>query len=212
MIDNGLGSGDYVGEKATLASQAVVRELRYTRGLPTRQIGASFRTWQQYLNLAGIDVITAPPKVAGQLLEQRVDMSMIEDRTSRRYTPGIDPGVDPRSIRLDTLWDVDDNVVACIEDLEGEDIDSLDGNGLIEFFQDHHCRDVFVRWTPEQVARSAAEGKIPKLDHWGDVLASGSIGLDSLMNLAALNSFRTDQKEMDDRVHRILSIEPPPRP
>jgi transaldolase len=212
VIDNGLGSGDYVGEKATLASQAVVRELRYTRGLPTRQIGASFRTWQQYLNLAGIDVITAPPKVAGQLLEQRVDLSMIEDRTSRRYAPGIDPGVDSRSIRLDTLWDVDDNVVACIEDLEGEDVDAFDADSLIEFFQDHHCRDVFVRWTPEQVARSAAEGKIPKLDHWGDVLAKGSIGLDSLMNLAGLNSFRTDQKEMDDRVRRILGIEPHSRP
>jgi hypothetical protein len=119
-MDNGLGSGDCVGEKATLASQAIVRELRYTRGLPTRQIGVSFRTWQQCLNLAGIDVITAPPKVA----------------------------------------------------------------------------------------RSAEEGKIPKLDHWADALANGSIGLDSLMDLAGLDSFRTDQKQMDDRVRRVLGAGP----
>jgi transaldolase len=204
VIDNGLGNGDYVGEKATLASQAVVRELRYTRGLPTRQIGASFRTWQQCLNLAGLDVITAPPKVAGQLLEQRIDPSMIEDRTSRRCAPGIDPSVDVKKTRLDTLWDIDDNVVACIEDLEGEDIDAFDADSLTEFFHDHHCRDLFVRWTGEQVARSVEEGKIPKLDHWADVLADGSIGLDSLMNLAGLNSFRADQKKMDDRVRRVL--------
>jgi transaldolase len=63
---------------------------------------------------------------------------------------------------------------------------------------------LFVRWTGEQVARSVEEGKIPKLDHWADVLADGSIGLDSLMNLAGLNSFRADQKKMDDRVRRVL--------
>lgn len=207
-IDNGLGSGDYVGEKATLASQAAVRELRQSRGLPTRQIGASFRTWQQCLNLAGIDVITAPPKVAGQLLEQRIDLSMIEDRTSRQYAPGIDPGVDSKKIRLDTLWDVGDDVVACMDELEGAGLDALDADDLVDFFHDHHCRDVFVRWTPEQVARSAEEGKIPKLDHWAGTLADGSIGLDSLMNLAGLNSFRADQKKMDDHVGQILGAGP----
>jgi hypothetical protein len=36
-------------------------------------------------------------------------------------------------------------------------------------------------------------------------LAGKSIGLDSLMNLASLNSFTVDQKAMDDRVRQVLA-------
>jgi hypothetical protein len=42
-----------------------------------------------------------------------------------------------------------------------------------------------------------------------DALADKSIGLDSLMNLAGLRSFATDQKAMDDRVRQVLAKGPP---
>ncbi len=61
-----------------------------------------------------------------------------------------------------------------------------------------------MRWSGEQIATSAAEGKIPKLEHWKDPLAEGTLGLDALMNLAGWNSFDADQREMDEHVREVL--------
>ncbi len=203
VADNGLGSGDYVGEKATLASQAAIRQLRDSKGFSTRQIGASFRTWEQYINLAGIDVITAPPKVAGQLLSRGDNLPPIESRVTQKYEPGLESEVDPARIRLDTLWEIDDELVACVDALEREDLDAFAPEDLIDFCRTHDCGDLLIPWSDAQIATSRDEGKIPKLDNWSQSLADGSIGLDSLMNLAGLNTFAADQKKMDDHVRDI---------
>ncbi len=204
VADNGLGSGDYVGEKATLASQQTVRSLRRRRGLVTLQIGASLRSWEQYVSLAGIDVITAPPKVARQLRDRRDELPAIESRLGQDYAPGINEDVDPGAVGLDTLWHIDDRLVACIDALGREDIDSFSPESLVDFFEAHGCSDFLVRWSNQEVATSAAEGKIPKLSNWADRLADRSLGLDSLMNLAGLNSFAADQRDMDERVKEVL--------
>jgi transaldolase len=204
IAENDLGSGAYVGEKATLASQQAVRSLREGRGIDTRQIGASFRTWEQYLNLAGIDVITAPPKVAQELHERKAELPTIENRLGRDYTPGLNDDVNPERIGLGTLWDIGDEVVACLEALEHENLDSFNGETLVDFFEAHGCGDILVRWSNAQIATSAEEGKIPRLENWSRQLADRSIGLDSLMNLAGLNSFITDQREMDQHVQDVL--------
>lgn len=204
VAQNDLGNGDYVGEKATLASQAAVRRLRQSKGVSTRQIGASFRSPDQYVNLAGIDVITAPPKVAGQLLEQGDRLPTIESRIDKDYQPGINAGLDPQQVRLGTLWDIDEKLVACVDAIEREDVDAFGPEELINSFQAYGCSDLFVHWSNEQIATSREEGKIPKLDNWQEVLADSSIGLDSLMNLAGLNSFIGDQEEMDKHVSEVL--------
>ncbi len=204
IAENGLGSGDYVGEKATLASQQVVRSLREGQGIDTRQIGASFRTWEQFLNLAGIDVITAPPKVARELHERKDTLPPIENQLGQNYVPGINDDVDPAHIGLDTLWRVDDKLVDCVDALEQENLDSFDGESLVDFFEAHGCSDILVRWSNAEIATSAEEGKVPRLDNWTRQLADHSIGLDSLMNLAGLNSFISDQREMDRHVQEVL--------
>jgi len=204
ISENDLGDGEYVGEKATLASQDVVRSLRQGRGFDTLQIGASFRSWEQYVRLAGIDVITAPPKVAKELHQRKDELLAIESRLGDNYAPGIRDSVDPRRIGLDTLWYVDDELINCVDDLEHEDIDSFDGEDLVDFFESHGCSGLLVRWSNAQVATSAAEGKIPRLSNWADALADRSIGLDSLINLAGLNTFAADQKEMDTHVMDVL--------
>jgi len=211
IAKNGLGSGDYVGEKATLASQQAIRSLRDGRGFETRQIGASFRTYEQYLNLAGIDVITSPPNVAKELLDRRNELPLIESQIGQDYVPDIDPGVDPAQIGLDTLWRIEGKLVACVDALDREDLDSFDADTLVDFFEAHGCSDFLVRWSNPEIATSAEEGKIPKLSNWADQLADGSIGLDSLMNLAGFNSFAADQKEMDDHVLDVLSRTSPRR-
>lgn len=203
ILENGLGSGDYVGEQATLASQAAVRGLRESEGVPTRQIGASFRTWEQYVRLAGLDVITAPPKVAGQLLARGSRVPEIKSCTNQRYRPGIRADINPARIRLGTLWEIDDSLVACMDALEAEDLDAFGPEDLVNFFQAHDCHDVLVHWSNSQIATSREEGKIPRLENWADALAEGSVGLDSLMNLAGLNTFTADQNEMDNHICQV---------
>lgn len=205
VADNGLGDGSYIGEKATLASQLAIRRLREEKITGSRQIGASFREGSQVRDLAGIDVMTIPPKVAGEFLSMEMPVEELVDKTSKHYRAGINDESSRKTARLDTLWQIDDKLVACIERLEKENIGSFTPADLVDFFEGCGCGDVLVRSSDSQVKTSAAEGKIPKLDNWKEPLADKSIGLDSLMNLAGLNSFATDQEAMDRRVKEVLS-------
>ncbi|MBM4025683.1 MAG: transaldolase [Planctomycetes bacterium] len=204
ISQNGLGTGDYVGERATLASQQAIHSLRAGRGFGTRQIGASFRSWEQYVNLAGIDVITAPPNVAREFHARKDQLPPLEDQLGQNRAPGINDDVDPEEIGLDTLWYVNDEVVRCVDALGDEDLDAFDAEGLVDFFEARGGSDFLVRWSNGEIATSAAEGKIPQLRNWADALADRTIGLDSLMNLAGLNTFAADQKKMDDHVRAVL--------
>jgi hypothetical protein len=159
----------------------------------------------QVRDLAGIDVMTMPPKVAGEFLALGLSPQQIADKTSMDYIPGLNKDVDPDAVRLNTLWDIDEKLISCVDALEKENLDSFTPEKLLDFFEDHKCGDVLVRWSDSQIKTSAAEGKIPRLENWKDALKDKSIGLDALMNLAGLYSFATDQKAMDDRVREVLS-------
>jgi transaldolase len=203
--DNRLGDGAYIGERATLASQAAVLELRQGGKTGSKQIGASFREGGQVRDLAGIDVMTMPPKVAAQFKELGLSADEVIDKTEADYGLGVDNEADIESVRLDTLWVIPDELIRCLDELEDENLDRLSADDLTGFFADHDCSDIIVPWTDEQVKISTQEGKIPKLANWKELLESRKIGFDALMNLAGLNSFRMDQKAMDDRVRDVLS-------
>ncbi len=203
VADNKLGPGDYVGEKATLSAQAVVSRLRETGQTSSRLIGASFREARQIRDLAGIDVMTIPPKVAGQFLKADIIPSELRRRTQEKYEPALGPQVRAERIRLDTLWQVGDDLVRCMNALETEKIDEFSPDDLVGFFENHGCGDVLVHWTDREIQTSYKEGKIPRLKNWRDALESRRIGLDSLMTLAGLSQFRTDQEEMDRHIRRI---------
>jgi len=205
VADNGLGDGKYVGERATLASQTIIRRLRASHGVPSRQIGASFRAGQQVRDLAGIDVMTVPPKVAQAFLAMGLKPEQLDDRSGMDYRPPLNESVDPATVALDTLWNVNDELVKCVDALEQENLDRFTAGDLVDFFHEHNCGDILVKWTQQQVATSAREGKIPKLENWKDLLAAGKIGLDSLMNLAGLNSFIADQQAMDEHVAQVVA-------
>jgi transaldolase len=194
ISDNQLGSGKYMGEKATLTSQAVIKQLRRQRLSSSRQIGASFRQAQQVRDLAGIDVMTLPPKVADDFTSTSPAPEDITNQTKSIFSPGVDPSVDRNALRLDTLWNVIVQLINCIENLQQENIDAFTPDDLIDFLEEHRCGDVLVRWTDSQIETSIREGKIPQIENWRDALESKSIGLDSLMKLAGLNSFASDQK------------------
>lgn len=200
VADNHLGEGGYVGERATMASQRIVRTLRERHGLETRQIGASLRNGEQIRDLAGLDVLTMPGKAAEPFRDMDVADEDLVDCTERDYTPEIAEHVDREAVGLSTLWDVPDDFIQAVEDLAGENLDAFTPDDLMEFMSKRGFGDLFPPWTEEQVRTSAEEGKIPDLGNWRKSLESGETGLDALMNLAALNSFISDQQEMDDRV------------
>jgi transaldolase len=206
VVDNKLGDGAYIGEKATLASQKAVRDLRARNLTTSYQIGASFRNGGQVRDLAGIDVMTMPPKVAGEFLGLDIAADKITDRTGEEYTVGIDSAVDREAIRLDTLWAIDESLISCVSVLEKEKLDSFSTDDLFDFFKKHRCADVLVRWDASQIDTSLKEDKIPHLGNWKEELKSKAIGLDSLMNLAGLNSFATDQKAMDEHISNVIKV------
>jgi len=204
VADNKLGDGSYIGEKATLASQKAVRDLRANNLTGTYQIGASFRNGRQVFDLAGIDVMTMPPKVAGEFLDLNISEDEIIDRTEYHYTEGINKDVNPDAFRLNTLWAIDAKLISCVDELENENLDSFTPDDLFNFFIKHQCSDVLVQWDDSQIETSYKEGKIPCPANWKDALESKAIGLDSLMNLAGLSSFRSDQNAMDDHIKQLL--------
>jgi transaldolase len=204
VADNGLGSGDHVGEKATLASQADIRRLRDEGQTGARQIGASFRDPQQVVDLAGIDVMTIPPKIARGLLEMDLSPDELADRSGDDLTPGIDENVDQAKLRLDSLWDISPEFVSAVDELRETRLDMFTDVRLKGFFQRHAMPDVLAKWTDPQRDQARQDGKIPVLDHWRDELASGQVALDGLMNLAGWYHFDADQKAMDDRVSQLL--------
>jgi transaldolase len=204
-VENGLGDGAYIGERTTLASQSVVSSLRRFRGVSTRQIGASFRAAGQVRDLAGIDVMTIPPKVAQGFIDLGIRPDDLRGTRGKILEPTFADGVDPEALRFDTLWGVEPVLVDCLEALERENLDAFTPDDLVDFLAKHGCPDLLVRWTPEEAATSAAEGKIPRLEHWREALASERIGLDTLMNLAGLTSFAADQKAMDEHVAQVLA-------
>ncbi len=203
VADNRLGSGEFVGEKATLASQAVVHRLRAETGVSTRQIAASFRSPLQVRDLAGVDIMTLPPKIAEAFLKMDLRESDLFDRTAEPYEPGIK--VNPRQAGLETLWEVDDQVEECVSRLLEEDIDELTPYELTAFFEENGCGDLLVNWSEAQVRMSGEDGKIPRLKHWREALEARTIGLDSIMTLAGWSSFNADQEEVDRRVLELAA-------
>ena len=149
--------------------------------------------------------MTIPPKVASLFLDLDLAADQITGKTAADYTPGINDNVDPQAIRLNTLWDVSDELGTCVDALEKEDLDSFTPDDLIDFFEARNCGDLMVRWADADIQTSTQEGKIPKLENWRDALAEKAVGLDSLMNLGGMNSFAADQKAMDDRVRDVLA-------
>lgn len=202
VADNELGSGNNVGEKTVLASQRTVENLRDT-GATTRQIGASFREGSQVARLAGLDVMTLPPGVAGDFLAPDPDPSNLRDRRGESYEPVLAEDADPETVGLTDLWEVDAGLEEAVDGLLEEDPDTADD--LVDVFHAYGCGSLFPRWTTEDIRASEEEGKIPRYTSWAKRLRDGEVGLDSLMNLAGLNSFKASQSAMDTRVRDVLA-------
>jgi len=190
--DNGLGGGEGVGEKAMLASQRALRAFTGGDG-SVRHIAASLRSGEQVSALAGCDVFTMPTKVAAAAFEAGTDRW--EDRTAD------DPEVEGAGgERLEKLWEIaeeSDALVRTIAEVE-------DPAAIVAAARDHGLADLLPEFDDGERAAIAEHGKIPDHARWRERILAGTAAPDSLLNLAGLASFAADQKELDDRIRRLL--------
>jgi len=204
VADYKLGTGKMVGERAALASQRAVSELRAELGMPTRQIAASMREGAQVASLVGVDVLTIPPKVAREFEELRLPAGAIASRIEE--LPGVEvaPGVDRQALGLDGLWDVCGELKVAVLRLAQIDVAELSPEGLSGLLVQLGFRCILPRWSEPDIEAVTADGKIPRYDRWKSRLARQEVGLDALMTVSGLQSFAADQKAMDDRIRSML--------
>lgn len=201
VADHELGDGRMVGEKATLASQRALIELR-AKGGKTKQIAASLREAGQIVALAGVDVYTMPIAVAEGMPELDLDAttirSQIKEDPSISLTGDIDPAV------LEALWTVPSMLKASVEALSRENLDTFSGPDLAEFFRVRGHGDLFPKWGRSDLANIETDGKIPSYPRWREAFEAGEIGLDAAFNAAGMASFAVDQGALDERIRSLL--------
>jgi transaldolase len=202
VADNKLGNGQNVGEKATLATQRVMLDLRQAGRTQTKLIAASIRSGAQIADLAGVDVHTMPTRAAA---EYRANpQPKVTSQVANDPNVPLAPGVTLAQFNGDTLWTVPQKFEDVVDDLLRKNLDALQPGDLQSHFEKAGFADFLPRWSAADIQTATRDGKIPVYATWKDRLASGRIGLDALMNLSALYSFATDQKALDDRIRSLL--------
>jgi transaldolase len=196
VSENGLGDGKYVGEKATLASQAAVRAQRTEGRTETRQIAASMRTAAQMTDLAGVDVYTVPTKVVKEFLASPPPPEQIKSQLDRAFEVTLAPDADTQ--RISVLWTIDDRLRALGDALNRRHAAMLNGEDLRQADADFGT-GLFHRFSPEEAAAIRAQGKIPDWGRWQKT----SVALDDLMTQSALQSFAKDQAALEDRLRTM---------
>ncbi|MCB9892018.1 MAG: transaldolase [Planctomycetes bacterium] len=202
LADNGYGSGENAGERATQASQHVCTEMRKAGRSPTKQIGASMRSFAQVPALAGLDVYTMPVAVAEGWLQNASDVGAGLDQD---FAVEWAPGVDAEGDGLDVFWDVSDYDQRAIEAAASLDVANLDATSLRAILAEHGAPSFFPELDANDEERVKSDGKIPVKDAWLTGVREGRLAWDTMLTLAGLASFSVDQAALDARIRAQLS-------
>ncbi len=198
MIENKLGDGSGAGERAVIASQNWVTGLSDENPWQTKQIAASLRHHNQLELLAGIDVFTMPPKVASAGHKEL--SGKFTSRTHENYDVSIfDPS---KRIFIEKFWEVDDKILKLSERLASKV--PATASELVHIAHEQGCEDMFPYLTKEEKVFISSEGKIPVHSRWEKKMEEGKIAPDTLLTLAGLASFTTDQEMLDQRIRSII--------
>jgi len=197
--DNGLGSGDFVGEKVTLATQESIIECRARHAeISSRLIGASIRNGDQLASLAGLDIFTIPPAAMKQFIESGRAPDDVQKYDEKSMVPGID-NENKISDKFPVLWEVSNDFKMFADELIQQiTLEDMTGEDLIAFCEERKT-NLFYRFSRDDLKRMYDQGKIPKLDDWPD-----SVAIDDLMTQSALQSFTKDQNALDDRIRSFI--------
>ena len=197
--ENKMGNPENVGEKAALASDELVKELRKSRDdIPTSQIAASIRHGAQVATLAGVDVQTIPPKAAAQYLAMETVDGQLRRHTSQELKIELAHDGLAKIVDLDILWDVDERFIAFVDDAASQADSMAYGGDLMQVAREHGI-NIFREWTNEERRAIREHGKIPDLAKWPDA------PIDDLMSISALESFARNQAALDDRIRGLLA-------
>ena len=199
---NHLGEGKYIGEKVTLETQHCLRTLNRKGLTQTHLIAASIRNSEQLVHLAGTDVFTIPVKVAedAKYRDIKPKKSHIND------IPELDlfDNENIKHLHLKKLWQVRNHEIETILHLHNKLPET--GEELVEYAHEHGCRDIFPILTKKEHETLKQDGKIPNHTKWENKIKAGEISIDTLLNLAGLYSFETDQQQLDHRIKSLLNI------
>jgi len=196
--ENKLGSPDNIGEKAALASDEIIKDIRASDSdAPTRQIAASMRSGRQVVTLSGVDVLTMPPKVAEEYLQMGVRKGDIYPRNWRDLEVDLNPDRSVEANSLTQLWEISPEYISFVEDVVRQADRMESGEDLMRLARDHQIA-LFHEWTPEDRRGIRKKGKIPNLGDWPGV------PVDDLMSVSALEAFMKDQAELDARIERLI--------
>jgi len=82
----------------------------------------------------------------------------------------------------------------------------LPANGpeLIHIAHEEGCEDMFPSLSKEEKSFIVSDGKIPVYSRWEKKITEGKIAPDTLLTLAGLASFTTDQEMLDQRIRSII--------
>jgi transaldolase len=198
MIDNKLGDGTGAGEKAVISSQNWVTGIAAENPWQTKQIAASLRNYSQLELLAGVDVFTMPPKVAAAGHKEL--NGKFTSRTHENYDVNMLDSA--KDAHLEKFWEVDDKVLKLAERLAAKIPAS--GHELVHIADEEGCEDMFPSLSKEEKAFIASDGKIPVHSRWAKKISEGKIAPDTLLTLAGLASFTSDQEKLDQRIRGII--------
>ena len=198
MIDNKLGDGSGAGEKAVISSQNWVTGLSADNPWQTKQIAASLRNYNQLELLAGVDVFTMPPKVAAAGHKEL--KGKFTSRTHENYDVNILDSA--KDAHIEKFWEVDDKVLKLSERLSGK-LPST-GQELVHIAHEEGCEDMFPSLSKEEKNFIITDGKIPVHARWEKKIKEGKIAPDTLLTLAGLASFTSDQEKLDQRIRGII--------
>lgn len=195
---NRLGSPDNIGERAALASDEMVKSVRAaSTDIPTQQIAASIRNGEQLVTLAGVDVLTIPPKAAAEYLQMDITKEDVYQCNWRDLEINLNH---ERAVEVDSLtqlWEISPQFISFVEDAikQGDQMET--GDDLIELSRHHHVA-LFHDWNSNDRNAIREKGKIPDTTDWPGV------PVDELMTISALEAFAKDQAELDARISRLI--------
>ncbi len=198
ISDNGLGDGSGAGERAVLETQKRVKELTKYYTEPVKLIAASLRNYQQLDDLSGVDVFTMPTIVASEGKEKLT--GDFRSRLAENYPVGINP--EALIYFPEKLWDVTEKELELAKKLEENC--PRNGSELIDLMHKAGCGDLFPYLSDSDLKYISEDGKIPKHERWAKRIANGELAIDTLLNLAGLASFASDQAKLDERIERII--------
>lgn len=198
IADNKLGDGSGAGEMAVIASHNWVSGLSAQNPWQSKLIAASLRSYKQLELLAGTDVFTMPPKVA---VDGRKELSgKFTSRMHENYEVNLNESA--RDAQIGKFWEVDDRVLGLADRLASK-VPST-GRELIHIAVEEGCEDMFPSLSKEEKAFIRNDGKIPVMSRWESKIKEGKIAPDTLLNLAGLESFTSDQQQLDQRIESLI--------